>query len=351
MRVLPVFALMLSLENTAIQHQLAATELTSTQQKFSSELARKFQTSQKLGAGAVAGEDGWLFLAADLRLLSIGQFWAEAAMRVSHASKRDSADPLPAIVDFQAQLKQRGIELLLVPVPPKAVVYPEKILPGYSGTADDATAYLRQFYEQLRHHGVEVLDLAPFFSKSRESEHGPVYCKTDTHWSGIGCVIAGQAIAERVRASVPATPGGDSYTADWQQIEFRGDLVRLLPAGSPKPGPEKIDVRQITDKAIGGTVQPDTNSPLLLLGDSHTLVFHDFLTERAGLIDQLAKELGFAPDLIGTRGSGATEVRISLYRRSNKFPGYLAKKKIIIWCFAAREFTEAAAWEKMPVAK
>ena len=59
-----------------------------------------------------------------------------------------------------------------------------------------------------------------------------------------------------------------------------------------------------------------------------------------------------APDLIGTSGSGATPVRLTLYRRSVKDPGYLAKKKIVVWCFAAREFTEATeGWAKVPIAK
>ncbi len=108
----------------------------------------------------------------------------------------------------------------------------------------------------------------------------------------------------------------------------------------------------MSEKGTAARFEPDPNSPVLLLGDSHTLVFHDFLAERAGLVDQLAHELGFAPDLIGTRGSGATPVRISLYRRSLKDPGYLAKKKIVVWCFAAREFTEASeGWAKVPVAK
>jgi hypothetical protein len=66
----------------------------------------------------------------------------------------------------------------------------------------------------------------------------------------------------------------------------------------------------------------------------------------------LAVELGIVPDVIGTRGSGATPVRISLFRRGAKDPGFLDKKKIVIWCFAAREFTEAAqGWQKLPVAK
>ena len=100
----------------------------------------------------------------------------------------------------------------------------------------------------------------------------------------------------------------------------------------------------------GAAVTPDANSPLLILGDSHTLVFHEFHAERSGLVDQLAQELGFAPDLIGTRGSGATAVRISLYRHARKNPDYLSKKKVIVWCFAAREFTESdQGWEKEPV--
>jgi hypothetical protein len=153
-----------------------------------------------------------------------------------------------------------------------------------------------------------------------------------------------------VRETVHLDSHSDSFAADWQQVEFNGDLVALLPSNSPKPGPEKIEVRKVGRNG-GGKIEPDVDSSVLLLGDSHTLVFHDFLGDRAGLVDQLAKELGFAPDLIGTRGSGATTVRVSLYRRNLKFPGYLAKKKLIIWCFAAREFTEAEGWEKMPVAK
>jgi alginate O-acetyltransferase complex protein AlgJ len=86
-----------------------------------------------------------------------------------------------------------------------------------------------------------------------------------------------------------------------------------------------------------------------LLGDSHTLVYHEFHAESSGLLDQIAAEIGFAPDLIGTRGSGATAVRTDLYRRARRDPAYLAKKKVIVWCFAAREFSEADGWSQLPV--
>ena len=148
----------------------------------------------------------------------------------------------------------------------------------------------------------------------------------------------------------PATP--KQYASDWKEVQVSGDLDGLMSHDVHKPGPEKIAVQSVSEKGNGAAVEPDANSPLLLLGDSHTLVYHDFLAERAGLLDQLALQLGFAPDLIGTRGSGATPVRLNLYRRSVKDAGYLAKKKVVVWCFAAREFTEATeGWAKAPIAK
>ncbi|MEY2564122.1 MAG: alginate O-acetyltransferase complex protein AlgJ [Verrucomicrobiota bacterium] len=326
--------------------------LSEAQQKLRAELAGKVQVSEKKNAAACAEADGWLFFAAEFRLLSLGTFWGDAAAKVSRSHKPDLADPIPAIVDFQKQLKARGIELLVVPVPPKAAVYPEKILPGFNVRTDDAAPLLHRFYEELRAAGIDVLDLTPLFLQNRDDRRGGVFCKTDSHWSGLGCMLAAQAIAESVRAKLTAPPSRKEFVSEWKESQVTGDLVTLLPPDSAKPGPEKIAVRSVSEKGTGAAVQPDPNSPLLLLGDSHTLVFHDFLAERSGLVDQLAQELGFAPDLIGTRGSGATPVRISLYRHSLKNPDYLAKKKVVVWCFAAREFTEASeGWAKVPVSK
>jgi len=98
-------------------------------------------------------------------------------------------------------------------------------------------------------------------------------------------------------------------------------------------------------------VQPDRDSPVLVLADSHGLVFHDggdMYAKGAGLVDLLSAELGAPVDLIATRGSGATPVRITLARRARRDRTYLARKKVIIWCFAAREFTESfSGWRKV----
>src|SRR5262249_15869278 len=226
--------------------------------------------------------------------------------------------------------------------------YPEKILPDVDLHGETAAPYLARFYDELRGHGVDVVDLAPLFIQNHASERGPVFCKTDTHWSGFGCVLAAQTIKEKIEGKLAGQPR-KNYAAEWKDITIKGDLGDLAGPNTKKPEAERISVRTISDKETGAGVTPDPGSPLLIIGDSHTLVFHDFLAEKSGLLDQLAYETGFAPDLIGTRGSGATSVRVTLYRRARKEPDYLAKKKIVVWCFAARECSESdQGWGKVP---
>jgi len=343
MRFLIAFALFAFFSAVAAADEVALSE---AQQKFRGELGRL-----RTNAPAVAGADGWLFLSSELRLLIRERFWGDAAVR-SQREQTASADPVPAIKDFHRQLRERGIELLLVPVPPKAALYPEKIVPGARLSGGEAAPYLQSFYEELRVSGVDVLDLTARFAQHRDHDRGPVFCRTDSHWSGVGCVLAAQAIAERVSSKLAAPVARKEYQTEWRDVSFPGDLAGLLGSSAGKAAPEKLAVRTVIERAGGGTVTPNANSPLLVMGDSHTLVFHDFLTKRAGLIDQLANELGFAPDLIGTRGSGATAVRISLYRRARSDPNYLAKKKVVVWCFAAREFTESdQGWVPQPIGK
>ncbi|HOS43564.1 MAG TPA: hypothetical protein PK794_07745, partial [Armatimonadota bacterium] len=113
---------------------------------------------------------------------------------------------------------------------------------------------------------------------------------------------------------------------------------------------EKLPIQIVQERTKEGLapLKPWRESPVLLLGDSHTLVFHageDMLASGAGLADHLALQLGFPVDVVGVRGSGATPSRISLLRRGDN----LAGKKVVIWCFSIREFTEGQGWRLVPV--
>jgi SGNH hydrolase-like domain, acetyltransferase AlgX len=116
-----------------------------------------------------------------------------------------------------------------------------------------------------------VLDLAPRFIERRSKEHEDVFCRTDTHWSGVGCVLAAQAIAERLRDSLTALRSPGTLASQWVEISLEGDLSELLGAEAEKSGPEKIRVQSILDSTAGSNVAPDPNSSLLLLGEVNSL--------------------------------------------------------------------------------
>ena len=365
---------------------------------FRQQCAALAQNAEKTGAMAVVGNDGWLFLSSELRHLGVGQFWGEAASRVSKATKPESADPLPAIIDFNDQLKKIGVELILVPVPPKAVIYPD-MLPGFTKTAGppakmdnwpaagsvsnlpgrapwpalghrrsgsanlssvaterhNTTVRLdrfhQEFYTLLQSKGIKVLDLTDFFLQNKNHSQGPLYCRQDSHWSGNGCVLAAERIAAETCSSLgEGAQKTSAFKSDWLTIEINGDLWRSL---NNKDIPrEKICIRKISKPGTDEPIEPDAESRVILLGDSHNLVFHageDMLFSGAGLPEQLAFALGAPIDLVAVRGSGATPARINLLRRTQQKKDYWKNKKCVIWCFSAREFTESDGWQKIPI--
>jgi alginate O-acetyltransferase complex protein AlgJ len=294
----------------------------------------------------VAGSDGWLFFSGDLRLLTSGEFWSSAPADKS---------PLDAVLDFKKRLDKLGIELLLVPVPPKAVVYSDKLSPQapLDGKGPRRTdGELQKFYKLLRSEGVSILDLTDDFIAARRQDDalGPVYCRQDSHWSGRACELtAKKLVAEMAKRPWFHELKRQEFEITTTSVQIEGDLWKALP--EPQPARETIGLRKVFAKPGRKPVQPDSRSPVILLGDSHNLVFsigEDLLAANAGLLEQIAAESGVVTDLVAVRGSGATPSRINLYRRGNEDPTYLSRKKLIIWCFSAREFAEPG-WRKIPV--
>jgi len=323
---------------------------------FLDDCARKAAAAETM---TVPGKDGWLFFKGELRHLGAGVFWGAAAEKVAAAEAPDCKDPLPAIVHYKEQLDKLGIELILVPVPPKAVVYPEKLSDAVSVKEGQPPPRLdvhhQEFYRLLGEKGVKVLDLAPELIAHRQDQKGPMYCRTDTHWSGLACIRAAQLLARELQGRAWLKDLKKTrFDSEEKSVAVRGDLLAGLKA---KPEPEKLLLRFVGTRSEAGLepVKPDPASPVLLIADSHGLVFHigeDLFAKGAGFADQLAFELGFPVDEIASRGDGATKVRIDLYGRAKAEPGWLAGKKLLVWCFSAREFTECTnGWRKLPVKK
>ncbi|MFO7666954.1 MAG: hypothetical protein R6V76_10075 [Desulfobacterales bacterium] len=351
-----IFALMTGLAFWLITSCLSVAENESVQKVIDqyTSLARSAEQQRTI---TVSGKDGWLFFGPELRFVSAGPFWGKAAVKVSRATKPEFADPLPAIIDFHRQLKKMGIELLMVPVPPKSVIYPDFLSDSLAISREKTPPRIdsetQAFYQLLRKEDIKILDLTSLFLANRFHREGALFCKQDTHWSGNGCVLA----ARRIREEIEGRPWFKKihrsvYKTAWNSLTIEGDLWRAL--GDKSFPREILSVRQVGIESAGAlkSIVPDLKSPVLLVGDSHNLVFHagdDMQTRGAGLPDQLSMELGFPVDLVAVRGSGATPARVNLLRRAQRDPNYWKNKKLVIWCFAAREFTQSDGWKKVPL--
>jgi alginate O-acetyltransferase complex protein AlgJ len=292
----------------------------------------------------VAGRDGWWFLPAEIRHL---------ATAAATAAPTSDSDPLPAILGFHQALAAKGIRLVILPVPEKSLIRADQLFaPADVAAAAGYAKASGRFTDALRKKGVDVMDVVPLLAAeaARSAAGGdPVYCRTDTHFTPHTTAVLARAIAAHLRETTPAVvrksatgpvPGPE------RKLTIQGDLA---PSGTR----EELAFQSVL-KAAGATEPPaaDPASPVLLLGDSHCLVFHaggDMLAKDGGLADHLGVELGGMPEVMAVRGSGATAVRVNLYRKARKDPAYLATKKVVIWCFAAREFTQSDGWKIVPL--
>lgn len=276
----------------------------------------------------VAGEDGWRFLPAELRF---------ASKLASPDLLSLTAPAVDAIVDFAEQMKAADVKLIVLPVPPKVL-----LAGAAAGVSAEEQQKMRAGWESimraLTDREVTVVDLLADYSSATSEP----FCRRDTHWSGRGIALAVDRLLPLLEGAGMADHEAPGVGDTWTKQTIKGDL-----GGDP----EAIELRV---QRLPADPEAMRKNPVLLLGDSHVLVFHqggDLHTTAAGLPDQVAAALGAMPDVLGVRGSGATSSRLQLARRARADKDYLPSKKVIVWCFAGREFTEADSWKKVPILK
>lgn len=299
----------------------------------------------KLGAAAERhaspGEDPkWYFGTQEMLHTGTGEFWKKPWATTA----ANGQDPVPFLVHFQQLLAAKGVDLLIVPVPAKTTIYPDKVDSGFKPGDPFAT---KPFYEILEAAGLTVLDLEPVFAEER-ANGAKMHCEQDAHYTPYACEVIAKLIAERIGDE-------DWFRAQSRPLKItRGPATELGIVGDQAPEELRNSIGETLKLSYCGVneggkivpVEPDQDSPILLLGDSHTFVFQEGATggmhcRGAGLLDNLQVETGFACDLVGVRGSGTKNARIDLYRRAVANPDYWSKKKFVVWCFSVREFTQS----------
>ncbi len=307
----------------------------------------------------VRGRGGWLFYAPELHSQYVGRFWGPGAARVNRQMDPRYADPLLVLVDLHRQLAAHGIEMLYLPLPAKATVYPDLISrsvlvpPGKTPPRLDATD--QAFFAALRAQGVPVVDPLPLFLAHRYDGGLPVFYPQATHCSSRGYALAAQAVAARFkgRAWLAAIPK-HSY------VTQTGVEMGTSELGNMRDGPaapkEQQPMTYVQERTVAGfwlfrrqalTPVPENDaSPVVLVGDSNCVAFSRLGEGRgAGLADHLALQLGFPVQTVSISGSGGQGALRVLRRRSPR----LAGKKLVILCFTVRELSEGMGWKKIPM--
>lgn len=267
----------------------------------------------------VTGSDGWYFAAREVSALA-----AEAT---------GSGPSVAAIAAEAERLGRNGVELLVVPVPPKGIVYPDRLAPELDVPIPvrRLDGPLEDTYRHLRAQGVRLVDLTEPFIRDRFHHEGPLYCRQDSHWSGVGCVVAADVIAATVRGlGVLEAPSTRLYGLAWFTTPIRGDLWQRLPQPPPH---EEIRARGIIapDDPLLATVAEDGDARIAVVGDTHALVFHGgepYHARGAGIADQLAFELRQPVALYTDNRSAPSPDFWTL-------PALGERTRVVVWIFAA----------------
>jgi hypothetical protein len=294
-----------------------------------------------LGDKAVAAADGWAYYGPNIRYLGEAYFKDLKSDGSVH-------DPAVAIVDFAEQLRRRGIQLILVPVPAKPAIAPERLRRGLSPSLA-LSIHTRRFMDELRGRGIDVFDLfTPFVREQKEHpDHPRLYLAADTHWTGDGARLAASLLAEHVRVLVgpDALAPKRSYRREVVTVARRPDIPRMsrLPGEATAFPPEHTIAYRIFDEE-GEPYADSDEAQILLLGDSFSRIYQTDEPEAAGLIANLAYEMHTPLSSIVNDGGASTLVRQELVRNLEILDG----KRIVIWAFAERDLRFGMkGWEKI----
>jgi len=313
-----------------------------------------------LGVGneqACVGREGWLFYRPDVEYITGPAFFDPEEMKRRAEKSGIQPDPVIAIADFRNQLRARGIDLLIMPVPVKPAIDPEMLAEkARSGGALQNASYA-SFIARLEKEGVRVFDPAPLMVERKRALGGqPLYLQTDTHWRPETMEAVAQALAKSPSGAVAglseASSGSPTLRVLDKEVSGLGDIATMLRL----PKAQRIfPLQTVTTHQVNldtGLWHAEKDTPVLLLGDSFSNIFSLEAMgwgESAGFAEHLSHALGRrAIDCIVRNSNGAFATREILSQELARGRDRLAGKKLVVWEFAARELA-FGDWKLLPM--
>ncbi len=267
--------------------------------------------------GAVAGTDGWLFTAEELR---------------AQPSDRQLAAIVRTVADVRARLALRGVDLIVIPLPAKIDIYRKHGPDPVFGNA--LQSLYSQFIAQLATLDIRVVDTRSALLDAA----APVFFATDTHWTPQGAAI----VADAVAASGNISPGNLIYKVTTAAPKaLTGDLVSFVSTTELAPyiglPQESVAIHPQTAVVAGADsdIFGATGQDIVLVGTSYSA------NPDWGFADALMRTLGRDVVSVAQQGLGPLQP-MQQYLAS---PDYRdAPPKVVIWEIPIRYLTDPALW-------
>ncbi len=303
---------------------------------------RKRSTSllAELGEETYAHYPGFVLGRRELAFFAAWNGPTEAGGTTPRALALEQPDhPFHVIGALADAFHARGIDFLVVPIPRRIQVYPDR-LPGFAVQAANfpgAGAATTRLLLALAERGVESIDLLPLFAAAREStaseDDTHIFHAYNGHWTPRGARIAADAVARYVQSvegfpAPTALPGRD-FVVRRERTDYQ-----LPPQFPEAKEPVPVWIDRVLDSEGKPVDSRDRTSPLLVLGDSHCKWYGGELGADFGA--QLYARLGVPIDMIALDDGGSEAVWANLARRRDGLQG----KRVVVWIFAANVFVD-----------
>lgn len=260
-----------------------------------------------------------------------GNFYLEELEEKAYAELCEKGEqgkpgPLAMLIHLNTQLRQRGIDLIVAPVPRKEVVHAEQ----FSSLAPADGMYVanrQRFLKQLLDADVEVIDFVPAYQRARDQHEWFFYDASDFHPADGGIQVQAREITARLaRYQFRQMPGYVPLISRTRPSEF---VVPFDGSGMKKgtryPATAVDFVKGGHFEGSHGTLP----SPIVLMGDSVT-VFPNNHADEQNLRAHLTHLCGVKLEHLTSLGGSSQAGRL-LAREGGDF---LADRWVVVFAFA-----------------
>ncbi len=251
----------------------------------------------------------------------------------------DPEHAIHVIESIAKDLWAHEIDFLIVPIPNRSQVYPDRY-EGIDAVPDDFAGIdlgYAKFVLELARRGVSVVDLLPRFARQRHDRSGAddefLFHDFDAHWTPRGMEIAAEAIAEAIAElswfdEVAPDKSVDHSVKLEQAIHDFPDDKELSGIRESVP----LWFRGVLDAAGDPVPARSQDSPIVLLGDSFT---NNFREHASDVTSHIYARIGVPLDVIAIK-EGATRIAWKTLARR---PSGMKGKRLVIWLMPSKVFS------------